>query len=67
LKGVALKAETLDRRKVNTLLRMVAERLTVDPDTCGAYFTWKHGNKSDWVTYGWPKDTAESNATDKAA
>lgn len=63
----ALKAETLDRRKVNTLLRMVAERLTVDPATCGAYFTWKHGNQSDWVTYGWPKDTAESNATDKAA
>ena len=62
----ALKAETLDRHKVNTLLRMVAEGFTVSPDTCGAYFTWKHGNLSDWVIFGFPKDTAESNVTDTA-
>jgi hypothetical protein len=62
--GEALKAESMDRRKVNTLMRMVFEGFTVDPDTCGAYFTWKLGGTSQWVVFGLPKDKAESRVTD---
>jgi DNA invertase Pin-like site-specific DNA recombinase len=59
----ALKAESMDRRKVNTLMRMVFEGFTVDPDTCGAYFAWKMGGTSAWVSFGFPKDKAESEVT----
>lgn len=61
--GEALKAESMDRRKVNTLMRMVFEGFTVDPDTCGAYLTWKLGGTSAWVVFGFPKDKAESEVT----
>jgi DNA invertase Pin-like site-specific DNA recombinase len=60
----ALKAESLDRRRVNTLMRMVCEGFTVDPDNCGAYLTWKMGGTSEWVFFGFPKDKAESGVTD---
>jgi DNA invertase Pin-like site-specific DNA recombinase len=60
----ALKAESMDRRKVNTLMRMVFEGFTVDPDTCGAYFTWKLGGSSEWMIFGFPKDKAESEMVD---
>ncbi|NOK36531.1 recombinase family protein [Corallococcus exercitus] len=59
----ALKAESLDRRKVNTLMRMVFERFTVDPDNCGAYLNWKTGGASQWVFFGFPKDKAETGVT----
>jgi DNA invertase Pin-like site-specific DNA recombinase len=60
----ALKTESMDRRKVNTLMRMVFEGFTVDPDTCGAYFAWKMGGTSAWVSFGFPKDKAKSEVTD---
>jgi DNA invertase Pin-like site-specific DNA recombinase len=59
----ALKAESMDRRKVNTLMRMVFDGFTVDPDACGAYFTWKLGGTSKWVVFGFPKNTIESEVT----
>jgi len=60
----ALKAESLDRRRVNTLMRMVCEGFTVDPDNCGAYLTWKIGGTSEWVFFGFPKDKAKSEVMD---
>jgi hypothetical protein len=45
-------------------MRMVFEGFTVNPDTCGAYFTWKLGGTSKWVVFGFPKDKAESEVTD---
>ena len=54
----ALQAESLDRRKVNTLMRMVLSEVTVNPDTCYADFTWKNGAEAESLLYSFPRDTA---------
>jgi hypothetical protein len=58
--GEAFQADTLDRRKVNTLMRMVLSEVRVHPDTCSVYFTWKNGSAGDSLLYWFPKDTAQA-------
>lgn len=58
--GEAFQADTLDRRKVNTLMRMVLSEVRVHPDTCSMDFTWKNGSAGDSLLYWFPKDTAKA-------
>ncbi|WP_309894215.1 hypothetical protein, partial [Archangium sp.] len=58
--GEVIKADPLDRRKVNTLMRMVLSTVTVHPDTCQMYFTWKNGSEGDSLLYWWPRETAQA-------
>jgi DNA invertase Pin-like site-specific DNA recombinase len=60
----ALKADPLDRRKVNVLLRQLCDRIEVDYLSGLLRFHWKHGSSSD-VLFGWPAE--EVSAPRKAA
>ncbi len=54
----ALKADSLDRRKVNALMRMVFSKVTVHPHNGTADFAWKHGGDEETVLFGFPEDAA---------
>jgi DNA invertase Pin-like site-specific DNA recombinase len=53
----ALEAETLDRARVNALLRQLLKSIIVDYRSGQIVFQWKHGGESE-VTFGWPKAEA---------
>lgn len=60
--GEALQADSLNRRKVNALMRMVFSEVTVNPDSWSVNITWKNGIVGESFVYGFPKLTKEELA-----
>ncbi|REG24416.1 DNA invertase Pin-like site-specific DNA recombinase [Archangium gephyra] len=56
----ALQSATLDRRKVNALMRMVFSEVTLNPDTCTVDVTWKNGIRGESLLYWFPTETAKA-------
>ena len=53
----ALRAEPMDRKRVNVLFRSLFTRVTVNHDQGTLEFVWKGGGCSS-VLYAFPKDSA---------